>query len=285
MKYKVRAGKVKEASRQMAYKHYFPNKPVGAVLVLITGGGHTMKVWEETPDGRDGWAPIFAKNGREVIIVDWATGPETLTQRGNMGLIKKVVEKELAGNDRKIVWLGWSMGGPQAFILAADLLPQRTAAILGYGATGPLNFYNPKDLPDESTDLQTPAKISSAKIDRISDSPLFPKEYKKKYIAEYLIPIPPLMTAIQSKHPAVADRWEILTVENPKAIPPALLVNGTRDPGHSPEREKPFENWMKQYQADVTFVYVNDFPHLGMLCRGNEKITMIYLNWLKKRKI
>ena len=285
MKYRVENGSVNGYSRQMAYKHYYPEKSSGAILVLICGGGHTMKVWAETPDGREGWAPIFAQNRREVIIMDWATEPLSLTQKENLDLIKKVVEKEVPDQNHKIVWLGWSRGGPQAFILGTDLMPKRTAAILGYGATGPLNFYDPDNLPGDSINLQELVKISPTKIEQISDSPLFPKEYKEKYIEEYLIPIPPLMTAIQSKHPAVADRWEILTVKNPNLIPPVLLVNGTFDPGHSPEKEKPFENWLRRYQSDVTFVYVNNFPHLGMLCYGNEKIARIYLDWLKEREL
>lgn len=285
MNYRIQDGLVSAPPCKMAYKHYYPEKSSGAILVLICGGGHTMKVWETTPDGRDGWAPIFASNGREVIIVDWVTGPISITQRENMELIKKVVEKEAGDSNRKIVFLGWSMGGPQAFILAADILPEKTVAVLGYGATGPLNSYFPDRDQQKPIDLQSPFNISKATIDRISNSPFFPIEYKDKYIREYLIPFSPLMMAIHSKKTEVAQYWPILTVKNPLNTPPTLLINGSLDLGHAAEKQTHFQNWLKKYQPDSTFVYVKNFPHLGMLCRGNEKIVQLYLDWLKKRGI
>lgn len=243
-----------------------------------------MKVWEETPDGRKGWAPIFAENGREVITTDWATKPISLTQQENIEFIKQVI-KEAVDKNHKIVFLGWSMGGPQAFILAADIMPERTVAILGYGATGPLNCYNSKTLPAGQVDLTSLQNIPPEKIDQIVDSQLFPKEYKAKYIAEYLVPVPPLMAAIQAKHPAVKEQWSILTVQNPQAIPPVLLINGTRDPTRTPEKQREFLRWLKQHQPDVTLTYVKDFPHAGMLCYDNEKIAKLFLDWLAERDI
>ena len=283
MEYSIRVGEIRLNKWRLGYQIYRPTKPQGATIVLITGGGHTKRVWEITPDGRPGWAPLFAAAGREVIIMDWASGSEPLTQRENMALIKKMIETELSA-DQCIVWLGWSMGGPQAFILATDLLPQKTVAILGYAATGPLNFYQP-EIPLSPLNLERREKLSREKIDRISDSPLFPRAFKEKYEAEYLIPIPPLMSAIQAKHPAVENLWEILTVKHPERFPPMLLINGSRDKRRSPEKQAPFQEWLRQYQTDITFIYLDDFPHLGMLCYGNEKIVARYLDWLETRKL
>lgn len=251
-------------------------------MVMIVGGGHTMKVWEETPDGRPGWAPICAAAGRSVLIMDWATGPEPLTQKENMDLIKRVVEIELPP-DQKVVWLGWSMGGPQAFILATDLLPARTAAILGYAATGPLNTYHPNPADEQRIDLDKPYILPPQKINRLIDSPLFPREARAAYEAEYLIPIPPLMAAIQAKHSTVKKYWPILTAKHPERLPPILMINGARDERRSPERLMPLIDWVKKYQKDAIFKYVEDFPHAGMLCYGNEKIARIYLDWLEER--
>lgn len=39
-------------------------------LVLIHGGWQTAMTWLSTPDGRPGWAPWFAAQGWEVLIVD-----------------------------------------------------------------------------------------------------------------------------------------------------------------------------------------------------------------------
>ena len=295
--YITKTGVIGSKPYYMKYKHYMPAELSGLpVIVLIVGGGHLMKVWEVTPDGRKGLAPLFAENGRDVIIIEWAcNSPDIykcstqelcrLTQKENMDLIRRVIEKEVSRH-RKVVFLGWSMGGPQVFKLACDIMPQRTAAILGYAATGPLNcFASPKENTQKPIDLNKPFEISPEAILKISDSPLFPKKYLKKYVREYLVPFSPLMVSIQSKRLAVKKYWELLTIKNPPKMPPILLINGKLDRSHKPDNEKVLINWLKKYQKDVSVKYVKDFPHLGMICVGNEKIARLYLDWLKKRSL
>ncbi|MEK9174787.1 MAG: alpha/beta hydrolase [Patescibacteria group bacterium] len=295
MRYQIRHGLVGQKPYFIKYHHYLPNKPAGdSVIVLVCGGGHLMKVWEKTPDGRKGWASLLAEKGREVITVEWAcNSPDVykcstkelcrLTQKENMDLIKQVIEKEVL-RDRKVILLGWSMGGPQIFKLACDIIPQRVAAILGYGATGPLNCFTPSpEHTQKPIDFNKPFKISPEAVSRMSDSPLFPKKHLKKYVREYLVPFSPLMKAIQSKRLAVRKYWNLLTIKNPKKIPPVFLVNGERDRGYQPSREKVLTSWLKKYQKDVSVKHMKDFPHLGMLCRNNEKVVDIYLVWLRLR--
>lgn len=294
MNYTVKTSIVGHKPYLMAYKHYFPKRPISKnVIVFIYGAGHTMKVWEETPDGRSGWAPIFAQNGRELIILDWACASSdiyhcsdkeicSLTQQENLELIQAVLDRELT-SDQRVIFFGWSMGGPQAFILATDIIPEKTVALLGYAATGPLNFYNPSSESEPQLDLSVPLLLSRERIDRICNSPLFPADYKEKYIKDYLVPFSPRMAAIQGKAAAVKDAWGVLIVKNPKNIPPTLLVNGSLDKRHLPEKEILFKEWLMNYQKDISFVYVDGFSHLGMICRGNEKVATIYLEWLRKR--
>ena len=294
MNYEIKNGLVGMRPYLMVYKHYIPYTLSGeCALVLIGGGGHRMKVWERTPDGREGWAPFFAKNGREVIVVEWTcNSPEVyrcskkalcrLGQKENMRLIKDVVEKEI-GLKKKIALFGWSMGGPQAFKLATDIIPERVSAVFGYAATGPLNFFKQKTR--YKLFLNRPFKISEESIEHICDSPFFPKRHKNNYVRKYMLPISPRMMAIQAKHLKFKKEWPSLSIKKTKNIPPTFLVNGTLDKGHIFEKEKIFIEWLKKYQKDITLKYVKGFPHLGMLCMGNEKIAKLYLDWLKKRSI
>jgi pimeloyl-ACP methyl ester carboxylesterase len=41
-------------------------------LILIHGGGGTGKVWDTTPDGREGYKTIFLRRGFSVYVVDFA---------------------------------------------------------------------------------------------------------------------------------------------------------------------------------------------------------------------
>ena len=292
--YIVKQGSVGVKPYVMAYKHYFPIQPTpSAVVVFIHGGGHDSRVWEETPDGRPGWAPLFAAQGREVVTLDWACASREfpcsnaalcrLTQSQNMALIAKVVAREIP-SARNVVFFGWSMGGPQAFKLAADILPRRAAAILGYAATGPLNFFKPKP-NSPKLDLTKPYVISNQALDKLWDSPFLADEWKAVYKKRYVMPYAPRMAAIQSKDPRVKREWPSLTIKRPRNIPPVLLINGLRDTGHAPAKEKIFAAWIRKTQKDASFKFLRGFSHLGMLARGNERIAKIYLDWLKRHGI
>ena len=73
MKYLIEEGWVGRKPYVMVFRTYKPQKISNeSVVVLVSGGGHRMKVWEKTPDGRRGWAPLLAEAGREVIVLEWA---------------------------------------------------------------------------------------------------------------------------------------------------------------------------------------------------------------------
>lgn len=57
---------------EQAYVQYFvPEQPNGGLpVVFLHGGGMTGAMWEQTPDGRAGWAQHFVKAGFTVNVVD-----------------------------------------------------------------------------------------------------------------------------------------------------------------------------------------------------------------------
>jgi hypothetical protein len=53
------------------YVHYrIPAGTKGVPLVLVHGSNHTGMTYETTPDGREGWATWFARQGHPVYVVD-----------------------------------------------------------------------------------------------------------------------------------------------------------------------------------------------------------------------
>jgi pimeloyl-ACP methyl ester carboxylesterase len=53
------------------YVHYrIPAGPKGVPLVLVHGSNHTGMTYETTPDGREGWATWFVRQGYPVYVVD-----------------------------------------------------------------------------------------------------------------------------------------------------------------------------------------------------------------------
>lgn len=68
------AGKVpngKIAVDQMYVNYLIPEHATSKTpIVLVPGGGLTGAEYESTPDGREGWASYFARNGYPVYVVD-----------------------------------------------------------------------------------------------------------------------------------------------------------------------------------------------------------------------
>jgi len=56
---------------QMYVQYQIPVNPRKYPLVLVHGGGGTGRVWETTPDGREGYQTIFLRSGFAVYIVDF----------------------------------------------------------------------------------------------------------------------------------------------------------------------------------------------------------------------
>ena len=64
---------------QMYVQYQIPAEPRTYPLVLVHGGGGTGRVWETTPDGREGYQTLFLRRGFAVYIVDFP-------RRGRAGL-------------------------------------------------------------------------------------------------------------------------------------------------------------------------------------------------------
>src|SRR5215470_4008684 len=43
-------------------------KRFGMPLVFVHGGMHAGVTWETTPDGREGWQTLFARDGFETLV-------------------------------------------------------------------------------------------------------------------------------------------------------------------------------------------------------------------------
>jgi pimeloyl-ACP methyl ester carboxylesterase len=56
---------------QMYVQYQIPVNPRRFPLVLVHGGGGTGRVWETTPDGREGYQTLFLRRGFPVYIVDF----------------------------------------------------------------------------------------------------------------------------------------------------------------------------------------------------------------------
>ena len=64
-------------------------KPGSVPVIMVHGSTHTAACLESTPDGREGWAPYFVRNGISTYIVDQAG-------RGRSGFDESVIHEAAA---------------------------------------------------------------------------------------------------------------------------------------------------------------------------------------------
>jgi pimeloyl-ACP methyl ester carboxylesterase len=100
-------------------------------LVLVHGGGGTGRVWESTPDGREGYQTLFLRRGFPVYIVDAPRGgrsgfPSFNGEFGRLDEQPPMVAARTARPGREHGWSRWRLGPTypevypvQAFPMAA----------------------------------------------------------------------------------------------------------------------------------------------------------------------
>ena len=104
-------------------------------LVLVHGGGGTGRVWESTPDGREGYQTIFLRRGYPVYIVDFArrgrAGQPTFN--GQFGRLDgvQIVPDNTGKTGVEFGWTRWRLGptpfNPETF--PVNQFPQDPASI------------------------------------------------------------------------------------------------------------------------------------------------------------
>src|SRR5437867_5966310 len=77
--------------RQMYVQFQIPvrKKPRTPPVIMVHGSTHTAACLESTPDGREGWAPYFVRNGIPTYVVDQAG-------RGRSGFDESVIHEAAA---------------------------------------------------------------------------------------------------------------------------------------------------------------------------------------------
>jgi pimeloyl-ACP methyl ester carboxylesterase len=99
---------------QMYVQFRIPAKSNGVAVVLVHGANHSGVTYETTPDGREGWATYFTRNGFPTYVVDQAG-------RGRSGFNPTAINRAKATGDtsampsipiasREAAWASYRLG-------------------------------------------------------------------------------------------------------------------------------------------------------------------------------
>jgi pimeloyl-ACP methyl ester carboxylesterase len=114
---------------QMYVQYQIPVNPRKFPLVLVHGGGGTGRVWETTPDGREGYQTLFLRRGFAVYIVDFP-------RRGRAGFPSfngpfgeldgaSVVPNKTNRAGVQYAWSRWRLGPKYPEVFPAQQFPMK----------------------------------------------------------------------------------------------------------------------------------------------------------------
>jgi len=269
-------------------------KPGHKPVVMIHGGGHTGACYLATPDGRPGWAPLFAAQGRDVFVPDWpghgrspmgADFPSLGTRDIAESLI---VLLEATG---PAVLLAHSAGGPIAWWVA-ERRPDLVAAIVGVAPGPPANLQ--RDLPDD------PAAIAALRDDASAGCPVYSPEdrairFGAEFAAAFWANAPRFPKAafenyrrgiVPESARVLNERFNIggrgLKIDDPRNLArhPILIVTGDHDPRHPRAVDEATARYL-----GAKFVWLPDIGiagngHMLMIEDNSDAIARLILEWL-----
>lgn len=118
---------------QMYVQYQIPINPRKYPLVLVHGGGGTGRVWESTPDGREGYQSLFLRRGYSVYIVDFprrgrAGQPTFNGPFGNLDGTQ-VVPNVTGKTGVQFGWTRWRLGPEYPQVFPVQQFPTDSASV------------------------------------------------------------------------------------------------------------------------------------------------------------
>ena len=111
---------------QMYVQYQVPVNARKLPLILVHGGSGTGRVWETTPDGREGYQTLFLRRGYPVYIVDFprrgrAGYPSFGGTFGTLDANQQIVPNRTGQAGREYAWSRWRLGPkyPEVFPVQA----------------------------------------------------------------------------------------------------------------------------------------------------------------------
>jgi len=268
-------------------------------LLMLHGAFHTGHSYISKPDGQEGWAPWFWRQGRDVYVPDWPghgqspAGSEfaTLSTMAIAESLGKLVQ--IIG---PVILCAHSAAGPIAWWLAENYSDLVVAVIgIAPGPPGNIQTVLPFDaaaiekLKHDST-VGCPVFSSEAAAVVVdlpfvksfwANSPQFPDEC----VTNYARSIVPESARVLNERFNIGGMALQLTRPELVASRPILILTGECDPRHPKAVDKTLADY---FGAD--FIWLPDQGvfgngHMLMSERNSDTIAQLIADWLQSKSI
>jgi pimeloyl-ACP methyl ester carboxylesterase len=263
-------------------------------VVMVHGGFHNGSCYLATPDGRAGWAPLFAAAGRRVFVPDWPGHgrspmmPDFATLGTADVMASLIVLLERVG---PAVLLVHSASGPIAWRIA-ECRPELITAIVGIAPGPPANLL--RDLPDD------PAAIHALRDDASAGRPIYASEDGPAWLPaeaaiafwtqtprfpahareNYLRSIGPESPRILNERFNIGGRG--LRIDNPAALREhaIIIVTGDHDPRHPREVDEATARYLGAEFWWLADRGIAGNGHMMMIEDNSDALAALILEWL-----
>jgi pimeloyl-ACP methyl ester carboxylesterase len=282
------------------YDRLRPDPPTGRPpLVLVHGGGHTGACYHCTPDGRPGWAPLFAGLGYTVIVPDWPgvgrsgrVDPALLTGDVVCTALGALIESL----DEPCVLLTHSMSGAWGWRLL-ETHGRRIRALVGVAPAPPGNIQPVPDILSRGdgyvevmrgafrrrVDRDRPTPFDRLLVEQklVGDGDRFPRAAFTMY-ERSLIANPPRLAWERSNIEGSQVRVREVAALKGK---PVLVVSADHDPDHTQAIDGPVVDWLRAAGARAEHCWLPDRGisgngHMMMLESNNADIAALIAAWI-----
>lgn len=289
-------------SRPALYYDFLTPEPASGkpVLVMIHGAGHTGSGYLVTPDGRPGWAQMFAGYGYPVVVTDWpGTGRSGRMDYAALtgAVICEAYAALIASLDGPCVVLTHSMSGPFGWKLG-EICGDRVLAVVGVAPGPPGNIQPVPEILERGDDyvdvqrgafrrrigLKEPRAFEDVIVEQklVGDGNRFPRAAMDIY-KQSLVTTPPRVAYERSN-----IEGSQLRVENKAAWKdkPALVVCADHDLDHTREQDGPIADFLREIGAAAEFCWLPDHGisgngHMMMLESNNADIAALIADWIE----
>jgi pimeloyl-ACP methyl ester carboxylesterase len=265
------------AVNQMYVEYQIPqNQKYRYPIIMMHGGGHTAKVYETTPDGREGWYTSFARRGFAPYAVDAPNrgrGGYDPTHRYKVFLGQEPPSALEVGNiySLQAAWVAFRWGPSYGVKFPGQQFPFES-----------LNQYIAQSLPSYRDATQNPKIVADlvALIDKVGPCILLGWSTGTSNVMNAAVQRPDLVKAvvgIEGAPPAGG-----VDVAKLAKIPVVVIFGDNTSPAGS----QAFTDQLKALGGDASTIFLPDVGihgngHTMMVERNNEQIADLIESWLK----
>lgn len=283
----------------VAHVQAMPGQVARLPIVMIHGGFHTGQAYLTTPDGRAGWAELFARRGHDVYVPDWpchgrSPGLENIAALGTQDIAAALATVVTAVGPAIVI--AHSAGGPIAWWLA-EQLPDLVRAVVGVAPGAPANLV--PVLPEDAEHVAALALDQAAGCPVFSpldqavvaspafvrefwaSAPRFPAHAFDRYAAT-VVPESPIVLNerfnIGGKGLALRDRALV-------AARPILVITGEHDARHPRSVDQALATYVNADFIWLPDLGIRDNGHMLMIEDNSDEIAQVLFDWLRGQGI